>query len=324
MRRLLFTVAVAILVWASVVVPVPMVALEPVPAQPVAALFEVPGQSDVDDDLRFTAVRVQTQSVTGSIAAWLDEHRTVTFTPTVVPAGVEPEEFLELQRRQFEESVRVAAAVGMEAAGAEVTIDGSGARVVRTVPGSPADGVLQQGDIIVEVGSRRVRLASEVAMVTSSRSAGEEVELTIRRGDQELTETLRVADLVDGAGFGIGVLATTVDLRIETPREVRARTEAGVGGPSAGLMIALAVYEATSGTDLAEGRTIAGTGTIDTSARVGPVDGIPEKVRGAVLAGAELFLVAEEQAETARASAPEGLDVVAVATLQDAVEALGG
>lgn len=327
MRKLLFTAAAAIIAWAMLVVPLPLLALVPVAATPVADILEVVDDDaelaePIPDSVRFTAVLVQPASAVGAIEVWFDEHRSLTFAPNVVPRGVDPDEFVDLQVRMFEESVRTAAAIGMRAAGADVTITGDGARIERTIPGTPAAGVLERGDVIVAVDSTPVRLASELAADLSAREAGEEVELTLRRGGEEVLEQVRIGQLPEGAGAGLGVLATTVDLVIDTPVEVRPRADAAVGGPSAGLLVALGLYEATGEADLVGDRVVAGTGTIDTSANVGPVDGIREKVRGAELAGADVFLVPATQAHEARAAAPDGLEVVPVETLQDAIDAL--
>ena len=95
-----------------------------------------------------------------------------------------------------------------------------------------------------------------------------------------------------------------------------------VGGPSAGLMWALGLYDLLTPGDLTAGRTIAGTGTIDMRGNVGPIGGIIDKVVGAERAGAEIFLVpADNMAEL------EGVDtgdmrLISVAKLQDALDAL--
>jgi PDZ domain-containing protein len=324
-RKLVFVLAMTILAWAALVVPLPLMALEPVPAQPVDAIVEMPdARAEIPDGLLFTAVQVRQQTAAGAIEVWIDEHASLTFAPTVVPQGVDPEEFIDLQVALFEESVRTAAAVGMRAAGEDVTISGDGARIVRTVPGTPADGALERGDVIVEVDGQQISLASEVSAVLSRQQTGDDVEITVRRGGERVTETITLVELAEVGGPGIGVLASTVNLRIDTPLDVQPRPGTQVGGPSAGLMIALGVYEATTETDLARGRTIAGTGFIDTSGNVGPISGIAEKVRGAELAGADTFLAPAAQAEEADAAAPDGLEVISVESLQDAIEALQG
>ncbi|RFT31770.1 Lon protease, partial [Gardnerella vaginalis] len=51
-----------------------------------------------------------------------------------------------------------------------------------------------------------------------------------------------------------------------------------IGGPSAGMMYALGILNKLTGVDLAGGKTIAGTGTIDNNGKVGAIGGIRLKM----------------------------------------------
>ena len=93
-------------------------------------------------------------------------------------------------------------------------------------------------------------------------------------------------------------------------------------GPSAGLMFALAVVDKLTPGDLTGGRFIAGTGEITPSGEVRPIGGIPWKLRAARDAGATVFLVPAENCAEAREKAPDGLELVKVATLAEAVAGL--
>jgi hypothetical protein len=92
-------------------------------------------------------------------------------------------------------------------------------------------------------------------------------------------------------------------------------------GPSAGLMFSLAIVELFDGEDLARGRRIAGTGTIDRTGTVGPVGQAVEKAVSAERSGADLFLVHASQAGEV-AAAVSRIRVVGVRTLAEAVEVL--
>jgi PDZ domain-containing protein len=97
-----------------------------------------------------------------------------------------------------------------------------------------------------------------------------------------------------------------------------------VGGPSAGLMFALGLYDALTPADLTDGRTIAGTGTITPDGRVGPISGIVDKVIGAERGGATVFLVPRANMAELREVDTGGIRLVPVGTFDDAVEALDG
>ncbi|MFI5965292.1 S16 family serine protease [Streptomyces asoensis] len=103
-------------------------------------------------------------------------------------------------------------------------------------------------------------------------------------------------------------------------------TLADVGGPSAGLLFSLGIVDKLdgdgSGGDLTGGRTIAGTGTIDTDGKVGAVGGVALKTQAARRDGATVFLVPRAECSDARADLPEGLRLIPVSTLKGAVDAL--
>lgn len=325
MRKLFFAVAVGLIMWALVVVPLPLLALSPVEAQPVAQIIEV-GQTteETPRDLLFTAVEVRSTTAVGAIAILTDPARDLVFTPAVVPPGVDTEEFRQIQERLFEESVRAAAAVGLREAGLDVTIEGDGAEVVQTIPRSPAADELQAGDVITAVEEQNVSLASQAASLISQQDPDGTVTLTIRRDGSSRTVEVGLRPSSEDEAPTIGVLVRTRNLTIELPVDVTPATDVRIGGPSAGLMIALAVFDAATAGDLSAGKVVAGTGTIDLEGRVGRVSGVAEKVRGAVQAGADVFLVAPRNADVARNAAPGDLEVVPVETLQAAIEALGG
>ncbi|MBE4740173.1 S16 family serine protease [Streptomyces caniscabiei] len=101
---------------------------------------------------------------------------------------------------------------------------------------------------------------------------------------------------------------------------------ADVGGPSAGLLFSLGIVDKLdgdgSGGDLTGGRVIAGTGTIDTSGKVGPVGGVALKTQAARRDGATVFLVPEAECSDAKTELPKGLRLIPVTTLKGAVGSL--
>ncbi|MEU3714234.1 S16 family serine protease [Streptomyces catenulae] len=101
---------------------------------------------------------------------------------------------------------------------------------------------------------------------------------------------------------------------------------ADIGGPSAGMMFALGIIDKLDGDgaggDLTGGRTIAGTGTIETDGPVGPVGGVPLKMRAAHRDGARLFLVPKAECSQALAERPDGMRLIPVTTLDSALTSL--
>ena len=95
-----------------------------------------------------------------------------------------------------------------------------------------------------------------------------------------------------------------------------------IGGPSAGLMFTLGIIDKLTDGDLTDGRFIAGTGTIDPDGTVGPIGGVLLKLITARDAGATVFLVPADNCAEAVTQVPDGLQLVKVASLDEAMTAL--
>ena len=98
-----------------------------------------------------------------------------------------------------------------------------------------------------------------------------------------------------------------------------------IGGPSAGMMFALAVVDKLTAEEITGGKYIAGTGTIEADGSVGPIGGITHKMKTVSEDGAEVFLApADNCDEVAHASKKDKGDmaIIKVNTLKDAVDGL--
>ena len=94
-----------------------------------------------------------------------------------------------------------------------------------------------------------------------------------------------------------------------------------IGGPSAGLVFALAIYDKITEGPLLAGRHVAATGTITPGGLVGPIGAIQQKIAGAEKAGATDFLVPAANCGDL-AGAAHRPNLIKVTTLRDAITAL--
>nr|WP_255459637.1 S16 family serine protease [Micrococcus sp. TA1] len=187
-------------------------------------------------------------------------------------------------------------------------------------PESQATGVLQAGDQLVSAGGVEVT-GLEGLKDQLNRSDGHTVDLGIVRDGTGSTVQVPVYPGPDGSWL----LGVYLDSDFEFPVDVTISLE-DVGGPSAGMMFALGIIDEMTPGAMTGGRHIAGTGTIDPDGTVGEIGGIVQKVAGAREAGAEHFLAPAGNCEVLAGRVPEGIDVYAVGTLDEArsaVEALG-
>ena len=322
MKRGIAAAVVLVLLVLGVAVRLPLFVLAPGSAVSVAERVEFGRAPDsLSGELLLTTVRVFEPTTLGLVRAWMSDTSEVFKREEIVPTGVDDAEFEEAQRELFRESAEVAAAVGLRAAGEDVEISGQGALVAGLLPGGPAEGVLVEGDVITSVDGMPVAVASDLISALGTRAAGDEVVLAVRREGTEREVRLRLGTVegVDQPAIGVGI--TTVDLDVSLPFPVDV-DQGGIGGPSAGLLIALTVYDLADPGDLTAGRSIAGTGTIELDGDVGPVGGVDAKVVAARAAGASVFLVPEGELALAQSAAGDDIEVIPVATVEDAIAAL--
>ncbi|MNC58959.1 Lon protease [compost metagenome] len=99
--------------------------------------------------------------------------------------------------------------------------------------------------------------------------------------------------------------------------------DTNVGGPSAGLMFTMEIYNQLTPGDLSKGHRIAGTGTIDADGNVGAIGGVKHKIVAADREKAEVFFVPVKNYDEAKARADKiGTDMllVPVSTLDEALK----
>ncbi|NHA66903.1 YlbL family protein [Phycicoccus flavus] len=207
------------------------------------------------------------------------------------------------------ESQVTAAATALRALGRTVTT-----RVaVASVPASsPSAGKLEPGDVVLDVDGAKATDVQAVQQAVTSRSPGEDVAVRVRRDGTARTVTVRTADVQGRTVVGV-VLRTDYDL----PVQVTLNT-GQVGGPSAGLMFSLAIYDVLTPGELTGGQRIAGTGTIEDGGAVGPISGVRQKMVGAREAGARWFLSPAGDCDDAVGHVPDGMTLVKVTTFEDA------
>ena len=314
-------VALVVLIAGAALYHPPYVVISPGQVTDASADIRIEGipVTPVNGRYLLTSVRLSQPNALRVLVAKLRPDREVLPLSAVVPRGVDPGGYAERQRDVFRESQLLAAVAAARAQGLPVSVTGTGVRVADVLRGSPAADALRVGDVIVSVDGEPVTDAPRLAQLVSSRPAGTRFRLTVERGaerfQREVT-TRRLPQLSGGVGLGLAI--DTRGLDVDLPFRV-SFAERNVGGPSAGLAYALAIADMISGRDYAQGREIATTGTIDADGDVGPVGGVEQKAVAAESAGAELFLVPEDEVEAAReAEAP----VHGVGTLREALEVL--
>lgn len=314
-----------ILIVAAMVVPLPFVAERPGRTLSLAACVDVDHEqaAPVDGDFLLMTISVAGSTTVDAVMAIGRDDVALVPRQAVIPAGTDTNTYFRDQREAFALMADRAAAVGLSAAGFRAEITGDGVVVVRTQPETPADGVFEPGDLILAINDVAIEDESDLRTAVTELPLDQETVIDIKRRGEAMQVNVTPVEF-EGRRV-LGIQPETENPRVELPVGVDVAAGA-IGGPSAGLMIALTVYDQVlPGVDLAQGRTVAGTGSIDDEGRVGPIGGAGLKVIAAARAGAEVFLSPAANYAEASAALPAGstMDVVSVETFEQAREALG-
>lgn len=317
-----FLLSVVVIGLAAFLVPMPLSESAPGGAVEVAPLVEVDAPTtELNGTLSLLTARVDQPSIVEVVRAMVDDDRTLGRRDRFVPPTVEQRIYVELQQEEFRRAFRVAAAVGLRTAGLEVELD-TAAQVVGVLPDGPSDGQLEVGDVIRSFRGTTVATAEELVEVSRGIREGERVSLEVTRAGRTVEVEVVAGDVPGLDRPGLGITLQTLEEDIDLPVDVELVDQRGIGGPSAGLTVALAVHDLVAEEDLLGGRVVVGTGTVEGDGAVGRIGAIPEKTISAIAAGADLMLVPAGQAGAARRAAEGRVEVVGVATVQDAIEAL--
>ncbi len=125
-----------------------------------------------------------------------------------------------------------------------------------------------------------------------------------------------------GTKDGKPYLGVSVGIGYELPFDVNVDIDPAIGGPSAGLMFSLAIYDTLTPGSMTDGKAIAGTGTISPDGSVGPIGGIQQKIPAALHDGAKLFLVPASNCADAVGADHGDMRLVKVDTMDSAVDSI--
>jgi PDZ domain-containing protein len=265
-----------------------------------------------------------------AVYGWLAHDNKVVPHDTLYPDGKTEQQSTQENAEEFSQSQESAKVAALKELGIPVK---SWVIVSTVVKGSPAEGRLHAGDVIKSVDGTAVKAPEDVAKLVTKHKPGEKVVFTVVPAKEQAAAekagktatattdvTITTAKSSDsGASRAIVGISAGTDHTFPFSIDIKL---ADVGGPSAGLMFALGIVDKLTPGDLTGGKFVAGTGTIDDSGTVGPIGGIELKTIGAREKGAQYFLTPKDNCAAAAKDTPDGLTLVKVNTIDDAMNAL--
>ena len=283
---------------ALVLVPVPYVTMSPGPT--VDVLGKRGGQPIVQVDghrtyptkgsLDLVTVLLTNPSarvnLVRALEAWADPTVAVLPHDAVYPAGTTVEQNHAQDAAQMVNSQDTAVAAALTKLGyhlptyAEVTgVDSSG----------PSAKELRPRDRILQVDGRRISTVEQLFAAMRGVQPGTVVHGVVKREGTRTPFAVKTVPSPDDPKRAL--LGILVGTGYVFPFDVRVNIPDSIGGPSAGLVFALSVYDTLTPGPLLPDGTFAGTGTISADGSVGPIGGIQQKIVAARDSGASLFFV---------------------------------
>jgi PDZ domain-containing protein len=317
------------LVAVAVFVPVPFASYHPGPTFDVLGetdgeeIIQVSGAKTYRDDgeIRMTTVSVSQEGVKKNVfevmTDWVDPDSAVYPYDIVHPPGTTAEQ------EEVEGQVQMVSSQDNAVAAALRELD---YEVTPALEVLSADGALAVRDIFVSVDGVELT-ADEKGRQTlldaiQNAEEGQKLSFVVLRDGKEVTVPVGTSEVTDEDGTKRRQIGIQLGLGFIFPFTVSVDISDNIGGPSAGLMFALAIYDTLTPGSLTGGQDVAGTGELDPEGVVGAIGGIQQKIAGAREAGAELFLVPEANCADALGADNGDMRLVRATTFVETLQAV--
>ncbi|UDY24617.1 PDZ domain-containing protein [Nocardioides sp. Kera G14] len=247
------------------------------------------------------------------LAAWLDKKAAVYPWSSVYSKGESDTDSRSEGAAEMASSQDIATAIALQETGVKVPQVTTIAGVDK---GEPAYGILKAGDIVLSIDGHDASDADAMVKLIRATPAGKSLSMVIKRAGKKQTVTVTPTD-----HDGVPRIGASVGVGYDLPVDVKVNIDPAIGGPSAGLIFSLAIYDTMTPGSLTGGNRIAGTGEIEPDGSVGAIGGIQQKIAGATRDGAKLFLVPSENCDEAVGAVDakeHHIRLVKVTTMHDA------
>ncbi|MED5050382.1 SepM family pheromone-processing serine protease [Anoxybacteroides rupiense] len=263
-------------------------------AQKLEPLVHVDQGDEDQGSFMLTTVRMGRANIAYYLLAHIRPYYELYPLQEIKQEGETDEEYTLRQLHLMKESKESAIVVAYKHAHKPVSYRPNGVYVMSLVDGMPAAHILHVGDRIVRVDGKEIGTAEQLIQYVRQKKKGDSVSITWERNGKEKTASIALAPFPqEPKQIGLGISPMT-DYHITTQPSVRVDSEK-IGGPSAGLMFSLEIYNQLVDEDITKGYKIAGTGTINMNGEVGPIGGISQKIVAADQAGADIFFAPNEK-----------------------------
>ncbi|MGM0124346.1 PDZ domain-containing protein [Enterococcus sp. AZ194] len=336
--RSLVAFLVMLLLAAMIVVPIPYYIEAPGSTIDLKELISVNGKKDEKEgSFSLTAVGIRQATVFTALKSKISPFQDLVSKEELYGTSTD-EEYNQMQLYYMQSSQNAAIEQALKLANKPYEMVYKGVYVLSVEENSSFYGKIAVGDTVTKADGKKFENSQEFMKYVKSQKVGQDMEVTYLHEGKEKTATGKLIELAADkkAGIGIGLVDHT-----EISSDTKVKIDSGsIGGPSAGLMFTLEIYEQVMGQNLRHGKAIAGTGTMNSKGIVGRIGGIDKKVATANENGIEIFFAPDDEItdemkkaepdiksnyEEAKAAAEKlgtSMKIVPVKTVQDALDYL--
>ncbi|MGM0139526.1 lon-like protease [Enterococcus sp. DIV0755b] len=319
----------ALILMACVALPIPYYIEAPGSTIKLDTLVKVNDQKDkFSGSFSLTSVGIRQATVATALFA-----KTQSFSDLVTKeelmGSASNDDYNRIQNFYMESSQNNAITAALNLAEKPFKMDYLGVYVLGIEPNSAFYGQIKIGDTVVQVDSKAFKSSDDFMKYVQSKKVGDQVTITYLQDGKEKKASGALIKLPTNGKAGIGITLTD-HTKVNSQEKVQFDVD-NIGGPSAGLMFTLEIYQQLIKQDLRNGHEIAGTGTIDSEGNVGQIGGIDKKVVSASESGAEVFFAPADlekgdtnyrDAKKAAKKIKTKMKIVPVKTAEEAVKYL--
>ncbi len=329
-KQLLLLLA-ALAVLASLIVPIPYYIEAPGATIKLDELITVNDQKDQHSgSFALTSVGIRQATVATAVRAKFSDFQDL-ITKQELMGNATNEEYDRIQNYYMESSQNAAIEQALKLADKKYEMRYLGVYVLAIDPTSNFYGKISVGDTVTKVDGKSFENADDLVKYVHSQKVDQSVTVTYLQDGKEKEASGKLISLPkpNQGKAGIGITLTS-HTEIESAEKVTFNVD-NIGGPSAGLMFTLEIYQQLIAKDLRHGLAIAGTGTMNADGTVGQIGGIDKKVASADASGAKIFFAPKgetkddtnyQEAKAAAEKLGTEMKIVPVSTLKDAVDYL--
>lgn len=286
-------VFVTLLILGSAFYYLPYYVTKPGMAKELAPIIEVAGGDQAEGSFMLTTVRMGQANIYSYVLAKWSKYQEIYAEASVRSEDETDQEYNVRQLHLMDNAKHHAIKVAYEKAGKRYSYQYLGVYVLDVHEDMPANDVLQAGDQIIQVDDLRFQSSRQFIDYIATKKAGDQVQIVYTREETKKKATITLQPFKDyPKQVGLGITPDDYT-RVTTDPKITIDSDQ-IGGPSAGLMFSLEIYNQLTAGDLTKGYAIAGTGTIDEAGKVGPIGGIEQKIVAADKSGADLFFAPNE------------------------------